>query len=127
MSPLVFIGLERPAQMEVMYKVIYHKNDDKIAYVIDMVYHYLNVDKTHIKSKLNERPLVEARQIAMYIVRKYLKSAFKTIGQYFGGRTHASAMYGIETVSDMISTDKVFKAKIQDLESWLKVNCMDFF
>lgn len=81
-------------------------------------------DSTLELMKGKSRKLVHfwPRAIAMYAIR-YLngyKISLKAIGTYFGGRDHSSVINAIESVEDMMQTNKDFKDKIQLLISKLK-------
>jgi chromosomal replication initiation ATPase DnaA len=116
MNPLLFIGLQWQPQRDYRLKVLYHLNDDEIEIVTAKIFDYLNVDFTAVKSKSHARNLVEARQLAMYLIKKHLGCTLKYIGNYFGGRDHSTVIYALDTVKDMMVSNKRFNMKVTELE-----------
>lgn len=60
---------------------------------------------------------VRARQIALYLCRKYLGFSFKELGALFGGRDHSTVMHGIKKVQQLKDTDKDMHNQLQELEN----------
>ena len=63
--------------------------------------------------------IVQARQIAMYMSRNLINCSLSTIGQELGGKDHATVVHACTTVSDLMSTDKVFRQYVKDIEGML--------
>lgn len=116
-NPYIFAGLARQPQYEYRLKIAYHLNDDRLEIVTAKIFDCLKVCITQAKSKSHKREFVEARQIAMYMVKKHLGCTLKYIGKYFGGRHHSTVKYAINTVDDMMESDPVFKKKVGDVET----------
>lgn len=68
--------------------------------------------------------IVEARQISMYFYRIYTKLSLKKIGAEFAYLEHKFAhktvIDSIRHVNDLIDSDKLFKAKIEEIEKQVK-------
>lgn len=75
-----------------------------------------------MRSNTRKRPIVEARQIAMYLIRKHTDEIFSNIGKMFGGRNHATALHACDTVQDLIDTNKFFKNLIISLNKRIYEN-----
>lgn len=60
----------------------------------------LEMDDLLGKSQARER--VTPRQIAMHICRKELKLSYARIGEYFGGRNHATVMSSIKQIDEAL-------------------------
>ncbi|MEA2579191.1 MAG: chromosomal replication initiator protein [Actinomycetota bacterium] len=66
-------------------------------------------------SASRSRPLVQARQIAMYLMRECTGLSLVKIGELFGGRDHTTALYGIKKIEqEMQKRDQTFR-HVQDL------------
>ena len=66
-------------------------------------------------SASRSRPLVQARQIAMYLMRECTGLSLVKIGELFGGRDHTTALYGIKKIeAEMQKRDQTFR-HVQDL------------
>jgi chromosomal replication initiator protein len=83
-------------------------------------YFSLGVEK--LKEKTRKREIVQARQISMYFAKKYTKSSLKTIGQHFGNRDHSTVIHALNTVSDLMSSDRVFKRYVEDINKKIEVH-----
>lgn len=75
----------------------------------------LDISLSDMRSNTRKRPVVEARQIAMYLIRKHTDEIFSNIGKMFGGRDHSTVLYACRTVEDLRETNKVFKSVISKL------------
>jgi len=53
-----------------------------------------------------------ARQVAMYLMRVYLKLSLKEIGFHFGDRDHTTVMHAIERVNGLRAKDPSFAARL---------------
>lgn len=45
------------------------------------------------------RPLVTARQIAMYVIRQMTSYSYPAIGEHFGGRDHTTVIHAVDKIS----------------------------
>jgi chromosomal replication initiator protein len=59
--------------------------------------------------------LVTARHVAMYLAREIGQSHFATIGDYFGGRNHASVMYACQRVEKLKDSDLALSSDLDQL------------
>ena len=66
------------------------------------------------------RSLVMARQIMMAVLHGATKLSLSEIGQYVGGRDHATVMYALKQIEKQISCDLVLSAQINELISEFK-------
>lgn len=84
----------------------------------------LHYDSSLELMKGSSRKLIHfwPRAVAMYVIRNIngYDISLKTIGRYFGGRDHSSVINAIESVEDMMDTNKDFKHKVELLISKLK-------
>jgi len=60
-----------------------------------------------------------ARHIAMYLIKTLLQLPFTKIGQYFGGRDHATAMKGVEKVEKSLKFDPDMRKAVDELKTKL--------
>lgn len=80
---------------------------------------YLNVDDLMIKTR--KREVVECRQIAMWMMKRYTKLSLAAIGAYFtkpDGTVfdHATVLHACKTVNNLRETDKTFRVKFEDVK-----------
>ena len=96
------------------------KSEVTIDKVQKTVCEYFNITRNDLLSKSRKRQIVQARQIAMYLSRNMIANcSLATIGAEIGGKDHATVLHSCMTVSDLMSTDKVFKKYVTDIETAL--------
>ena len=88
--------------------------------ILDIVCKYFNMDKALIHTKSRKQEIVQVRQIAMYLAKKYTDCSFAHIGKIIGGKDHATVMHACKTVKDQIETSKSFRATVESIEDCLK-------
>jgi chromosomal replication initiator protein len=59
-----------------------------------------------LQSKHRQRPLVTARQIAMYVMRELTELSYPNIAREFGGRDHTTVIHAVEKVGGLMSKDR---------------------
>ncbi len=59
-----------------------------------------------IISKHRQRPLVTARQIAMYVMRELTDLSYPNIAREFGGRDHTTVIHAVEKIGALMSRDR---------------------
>jgi len=55
-----------------------------------------------LRGKSRHRPLVTARQIAMYVFRELTDLSFPAIAREFGGRDHTTVMHAVEKIAGLM-------------------------
>ena len=59
-----------------------------------------------LQSKHRQRPLVTARQIAMYVMRELTELSYPNIAREFGGRDHTTVIHAVEKIGALMSKDR---------------------
>lgn len=77
---------------------------------------YFNLTPEELHSPSRKRQTVQARQIAMFLSRSLTSSSLSTIGDQIGGRDHATVLHACNTVTDLMSTDRLFKQYVNDIQ-----------
>ncbi len=80
-----------------------------------IVAEYFVIEVDQLKAKTRRRQIVQARQIAMYFSKEMTRHSLKSIGLHFGGRDHSTVIHALQTVNDLISTDKYFKQSVTEI------------
>lgn len=78
---------------------------------------HFGVKLTELRSANRQASLVTARHVAMYLSREIAKSQFSAIGEYFGGRNHASVMYACQRVNELKGSDAALGSDLDHLVS----------
>ncbi len=92
-----------------------------IESIQNYVCEYFGIDTNKVREKTRKQEIVEARQIAMYLSKKFTKSSLKTIGLQFGGRDHSTVIHAISTVEERLSTSPKHKRILNELEQKIEV------
>ncbi|MEX2363147.1 MAG: helix-turn-helix domain-containing protein, partial [Balneolaceae bacterium] len=82
---------------------------------------YFGNDANKVREKTPKQEIVEARQVAMYLSKKFTKSSLKTIGLHFGGRDHSTVIHAISTIEERITTSPKHKRLIEELHQRIEV------
>lgn len=75
---------------------------------------HLTYDK--LMAKTRRREIVQARQITMYLAKKFTKNSLKNIGAHFGGYDHTTVIHSCQTVQNLMDTDTEYRDQLQDLQ-----------
>lgn len=73
-----------------------------------------------LKSKSRQRPLVTARQIAMYVFRQHTDLSYPSIARLFGGRDHTTVIHAVEKIERQMGERKQTFEQVTDLMRKLK-------
>ena len=107
-----------PISLELARKILsHHENTTTITVdeILRIVAEYYKVRITDLKSSSRAKPIVVPRQIAMYLIKKFLDKSLVEIGKAFGGRDHTTVINSLEKVENLQSKDLQFKSDIDEL------------
>ena len=76
---------------------------------------YFGVSVDDLRSQNRSRPIVQARQIAMYLVRDLTDLSLPKVGEVFGGRDHTTVLHACQKVVGQLSEKRQVYHQIQDL------------
>ena len=96
------------------------KKQITIDVIKEKVCAFYNMDVQLLQAKCRKREIVQARQISMYLSKKYTESSLQRIGSELGKKDHATVLHACKTISDLIAIDKTIKANVQEIEDSLK-------
>jgi chromosomal replication initiator protein len=82
-----------------------------------MTAEHFGVRVTDLKSGNRSKPLVTARQVAMYLVKKHLSKSLSDIGRAFGGKDHTTVINALRRIEDQRATNNELNNEITALES----------
>lgn len=74
--------------------------------IMSVVGSYYTLTQEELCGKSRKKEIVQPRQIAMYLLRKENNASFPTIGEYFGGRDHTTAMHACDKIEKMLEHDE---------------------
>jgi len=76
---------------------------------------YFELDIEDLVSPNRNRPLVNARQIAMYLCRELTDLSLPKIGEWFGGRDHTTVMHAAKKIRESMAEHRTTYNHIQEL------------
>ncbi len=114
--------IDLPMAKRVLKDMVKDSNTQiSIESIQNYVCDYFGIDTNKVREKTRKQEIVEARQIAMYLSKKFTKSSLKTIGLHFGGRDHSTVIHAISTVEERISASPKHKQMVEDLHQRIEV------
>ncbi|MCM1158790.1 MAG: chromosomal replication initiator protein DnaA [Bacteroidales bacterium] len=91
--------------------------------IINIVSDHMNIPYDDITSSKRSQDIATARQIVMFLCRKYLERySLQQIGAAVGGRDHSTVLNGIDKIAGLIEKDANMKNVIETIEKKLNVN-----
>lgn len=75
-----------------------------------------NFTLDQITSGSRRRPLVDARQIAMYVTRNMTDLSYPEIGRAFGNRDHTTVIHAVRKIEHHMTERKEIFDRVQDLQ-----------
>jgi chromosomal replication initiator protein len=82
-----------------------------------MTAEHFGVRVNDLKSANRSKPLVTARQVAMYLIKKHLGKSLSDIGRAFGGKDHTTVINALRRIEDQRATNMDLNGDITTLES----------
>ncbi len=86
------------------------------AMILDATATQFSFELSELTGKSRRRPLVEARQIAMYVTRELTDLSFPLIAHEFGGRDHTTVMHACEKITRQMTERSQIYEKVVALE-----------
>lgn len=93
-----------------------------IDHIQNLVCDFFDMPSELLKSKTRKREIVQARQISMFLSKKFTKTSLANIGKFFGGRDHSTVIHACQTVSNLMDTDHTFKDSVEDITKKISIN-----
>jgi len=111
--------------MDLAKKTLHHivqsvEKTVSVESIQQLVADHFGVQVSDLKDKSRKKEVVMPRQIAMYLTKEHTNLALKSIGYHFGGRDHSTVIHSIQTINDVLGTDKKIKEAIHELQKNLK-------
>ena len=87
--------------------------EDIIAYISK----YFLLDEAVIRGQQRIREAVQARQIAMFLIRSMTNLSLDDIGREFGNRDHTTVLYSIDKVEKAMKKDAAFAETVKNIKT----------
>ncbi len=79
----------------------------------EIVAESFDLDPDLLIGKSRKRPIVDARQVAMFFCKRLTQLSLEAIGRRFGGRDHSTVIHSCRAVQARIDTDPGFKIQVE--------------
>ena len=96
------------------------KKQLSVQTIQETVCKFFNLELAAIQTRSRKREVVQARQITMFLSKKYTDSSFAHIGKIVGKKDHATGFHACKTNNDQIETCKTFRSTVEQIEVQLK-------
>ncbi len=98
-------------------KKITHNEKEKVTVeeITKIVASKYGIKINDLKSQKKNKNLATARQIAMYLARKFTSASYPDIGEKIGGRDHSTVIYACNKIKRLIETDDNIKSVVQTI------------
>jgi chromosomal replication initiator protein len=93
-----------------------NRRDIRLQDIGKIVSETFEISEETLRSKSRVRQIVTPRMLAMWLARKYTRSALSEIGLYFGNLSHSSVVAAQHKIDQQIGTDKTIAEAIQKIE-----------
>ena len=65
-----------------------------------------------LQARRRTKKVAEARQVAMYLMRRHIGASYPAIGQFLGGRDHSTVVHGFQTVQKRCRDDLRYRRMV---------------
>jgi chromosomal replication initiator protein len=88
--------------------------------IMDVVADFFGLSVEQLCSESRTRQLVNARQVAMYLVRELTDMSFPQIGKEFGGRDHSTVMHAKDKIANLMKEKHAIYEQVQELTARIR-------
>ncbi len=78
------------------------------------------VSPQELRSRARRRPVVTARQAAMYLERELLQLPYSQIGGRFGGRDHSTVIHSLRSLEQRVVSDPDLRQRVETIRRQLQ-------
>lgn len=81
------------------------RSNKNFSNLVEMVGEYYGISVQDLKSESRKKEITIARQVLMMLAKRYFHWTFEKIGDFFGGKNHASVIYAVQNIEKKLKTD----------------------
>jgi chromosomal replication initiator protein len=106
----------------VLQSLLPHTSEARISsdLIISVAAEYFDVSTEEISSPSRSRPLVNARQVAMYLCRELTDLSLIKIGERFGGRDHSTVVFAVNKVRQQMQQRESSYEQVRELTTRIR-------
>ncbi|MGE4232128.1 MAG: chromosomal replication initiator protein DnaA [Bacteriovoracia bacterium] len=87
--------------------------------ILEATARYFGIRVLDLKGKERSQKIARARQIAMFLIRKYCDKSYPDIGILFGGKDHSTIMHGVRFISGEMDSNPEIRKFVEDIQNTL--------
>jgi chromosomal replication initiator protein len=80
----------------------------------------LGYSSSDLSGPARNRPLVRARQLAMYLIRELTDYSYPAIARHFGDRDHTTVIHAVEKITKDMNSDRELYDQVMILTKMIK-------
>ena len=84
--------------------------------ILNAVSTYYSISVSQLTGKIKTAQIVNARHVAIYLIRQILDMPLKQIGEVFSNRDHTTIMHSVDKVEKLLKTDKDMNIVINNIK-----------
>lgn len=113
------ISKNRPIDLAFVQEALHEIIDTRMRKTVsadgirDIVAESFDLDPDLLIGKSRKRPIVDARQVAMFFCKQLTQLSLEAIGRRFGGRDHSTVIHACRAVQARIDTDPGFQVQVE--------------
>ena len=85
--------------------------------ILEYISKYYTLEESVIRGQQRIRDAVQARQIAMYLIRSMTNLSLEDIGRQFDNRDHSTVLYSIKEVEKKMKKDAAFAETVKAIKT----------
>ena len=85
--------------------------------ILDYICRFYGLEESVIRGQQRIRDAVQARQIAMYLIRSMTNLSLDEIGKQFDDRDHSTVLYSIQQVEKKMKKDPSFAENVKEIKT----------
>jgi chromosomal replication initiator protein len=109
-----------PITLELTKKILATHNSDaghlSVEDIQKLVAAHFNIRINDLKSANRSKPIVIARQVAMFLIKKHLDKSLTDIGRYFGGKDHTTVINALRRIETQLEGNTDLKKDFDELD-----------
>lgn len=113
------ISKNRPIDLAFVQEALHEIIDTRVRRTVsasgirEIVAESFDLDPDLLIGKSRKRPIVDARQVAMFFCKRLTQLSLEAIGRCYGGRDHSTVIHACRAVQARIDTDPGFKIQVE--------------
>lgn len=96
------------------------KKEITIERIIDSVCKHYEIEQDSLHARSRKHNVVMARQVAMYLAKKYTDASCSKIGALIGKKNHATVIHSCKIIKNQLDIDKSFRHEMEEIENTIR-------